>query len=53
MEWRTRGDVSAVLCDRKIPMKLKGKVYKTVVRLIIPYKAEAVSVKKKTIGGWR
>ena len=31
-EWRNCKRCSGVLCDRKMPVKLKGKVYKTVVR---------------------
>ena len=33
-------------CDRKMPFKLKGKVYKTVVRPAIVYGMEATSIKK-------
>ena len=31
-EWRNWKRCSGVLCDRKMPVKLKGNVYKTVVR---------------------
>ena len=30
--WKSWRDVSGVLCDRKLPVNPKGKVYKTVVK---------------------
>ena len=36
-----------VLCDRRMPAKLKGKVYKTVIRLAMPYWAETWATIKK------
>ena len=44
--WKSWRDVSGVLCDRKMPVKLKGKVYKTVVRPAMTYGAEALPLKK-------
>ena len=41
------------MCDRKMPVKLKGKVYKIVVTPAMTYWAEAVPVKKITRGGWK
>lgn len=38
--WRSCGDVFRVLCDRKMPVKLKGKAYKEVVRPAITYGAK-------------
>ena len=38
--------MSGVLCDRKINVKLKGKVYKTVVRPAMMYGAETWPLKK-------
>ena len=37
MNWKR---CSGVLCDRRMPVKLKGKVYKTVVRPALLYGAE-------------
>ena len=38
--------VSVILCDRRISLRVKGKVYKTVLRPIIMYGAETWAVKK-------
>ena len=38
--WRNGKRCSGVLCDRRMPVKLKGKVYKTVVRPALLYGAE-------------
>ncbi len=38
--WRNWKNVSGVLCDRRISAKVKGKVYKTVVRPAMSYGAE-------------
>ena len=38
--WRNWKRCSGVLCDRRMPVKLKGKVYKTVVRPALLYGAE-------------
>ena len=37
--WRNGKRCSGVLCDRRMPVKLKGKVYKTVVRPALLYGA--------------
>ena len=37
--WRNWKRCSGVLCDRRMPVKLKGKVYKTVVRPALLYGA--------------
>ena len=44
--WKNWRDVSGVLCDRRMPVKLKGKVYKTVVRPAMMYGMEATPIKK-------
>ena len=38
--WRNWKRCSGVFCDRRMPVKLKGKVYKTVVRPALLYGAE-------------
>ena len=43
INWRR---TSGVLCDRRISARVKGKVYKTVVRPAIMYGAETWSIKK-------
>ncbi|MCJ8729260.1 hypothetical protein PDJAM_G00104010 [Pangasius djambal] len=45
--WNGWRKVSGVLCDRKISARIKGKVYKTVVRLAMLYGLETVSLKKR------
>ncbi|XP_050512290.1 uncharacterized protein LOC114325734 isoform X1 [Diabrotica virgifera virgifera] len=44
MKWK---EASGVLCDRKIPMKLKGKFYKTAIRPAMMHGTECWAVKKK------
>ena len=38
--------MSGVLCDRRMKVKIKGKVYKTIVRPAMVYGAETWTVKK-------
>ncbi|MCJ8736340.1 hypothetical protein PDJAM_G00258720 [Pangasius djambal] len=45
--WNGWRNVSGVLCDRKISARIKGKVYKTVVRLAMLYGLETVSLRKR------
>ena len=45
--WRK---VSGVICDRRVPVKLKGKVHRAVVRPALTYGLEAAPMKKK--GRW-
>ena len=44
--WKGWREMSGVLCDKKIPVKLKGKVYKTAVRPAMLYGMETLPVKK-------
>ncbi|KAK3536886.1 hypothetical protein QTP86_027004 [Hemibagrus guttatus] len=49
VEWSgvERRKVSGVLCDRKISARIKGKVYRTVVRPAMLYGVETVSLRKR------
>ena len=44
--WKNWKRVSRILCDRRISLRVKGKVYKTVVRPAMMYGAETWTVKK-------
>ena len=45
--WKNWKRVSGVLCDRRMSMKIKGKVYRTVVRpAALMYGAETWALKK-------
>ena len=44
--WKNWKRVSGVLCDRRMNMKIKGKVYRTVVRPTLMYGAETWALKK-------
>ncbi|KAK3538861.1 hypothetical protein QTP86_018773, partial [Hemibagrus guttatus] len=45
--WNGWRKVSGVLCDRKISARIKGKVYRTVVRAAMLYGLETVSLRKR------
>ncbi|MCJ8740102.1 hypothetical protein PDJAM_G00054950 [Pangasius djambal] len=45
--WNGWRKVSGVLCDRKISARIKGKVYKTVVRAAMLYGLETVALRKR------
>ncbi|KAK3521075.1 hypothetical protein QTP86_006999 [Hemibagrus guttatus] len=45
--WNGWRKVSGVLCDRKISARIKGKVYRTVVRAAMLYGFEKVSLRKR------
>ena len=44
--WKNWRDLSGVLCDRKVPVKVKGKLYKSVVRPALMYGMETLPMKK-------
>ena len=44
--WKRWKRISGVLCDRRISLKVNGKVYKTIVRPAMMYGAETWAVKK-------
>ena len=44
--WKNWKRVSGVLCNRRMNMKIKGKVYRTVVRPALMYGAETWALKK-------
>ena len=44
MKWK---HLTGVLCDKKVPIKLKDKVYKTVIKPTMTYEAECWAVRKK------
>ena len=47
MSWKK---VSGVLCDRKLSARVKGKMYKSVVRPAMRYGMEMVAVMKRQVG---
>ena len=44
--WNNWRKVSGVICDRKVPIRLKGRVHKAVVRPAMTYGLEAAPLKK-------
>jgi hypothetical protein len=46
MKWR---QASGVLCDKRVPQKLKGKFYRTAIRPAILYGAECWPIKRRHI----
>ena len=47
--WNGWRRVSGVICDRRLPARIKGKVYSSVVRPAMVYGLEAVAVTKKQV----
>ena len=44
--WKNWKRISGILCDRRISFRVKGKIYKRVVRLAMVYSAETWAMKK-------
>ena len=51
--WENWERVSGILCDQRISLRVKGKVYKTVARPAMMYGAEMWAVKKAQEKKWR
>ena len=47
--WQKCKKASEVLCDKKIPLRLKGRVYRMVVRPTLLYGADCWSIKKTRV----
>ena len=47
--WNGWRKVSGVICDRRLPARVKGKVYSTVVRPAMVYGLETVAVTNKQV----
>ena len=45
-EWNGWKKVSEVICDRRLPARVKGKMYSSVVRPVMMYGLETVAVTK-------
>ncbi|KAM1321398.1 hypothetical protein PS2_014084 [Malus domestica] len=48
-EWMKWKSVSGVLCDRRRPLKLKGKFYRTAIRSAMLYGTECWAVKHQHV----
>ena len=48
--WMSWKKVSGVLCDRKLSARVKGKMYKSVVRPTMLYGMETVAVTERQVG---
>ena len=47
--WNGWRRVSGVICDRRLPARVKGKVYSSMVRSAMVYGLETVAVTKKQV----
>ena len=47
--WNGWRKVSGVICDRRLPARVKGKAYSSVVRPAMVYGLETVAVTKKQV----
>ena len=52
-EWNGWRKVSGVICDRRLPARVKRKVYSSVVRPVMVYELETVAVTKKQAEGMK
>jgi hypothetical protein len=48
-DWLKWCQASDVLCDPRVPLKLKGKFYRTVIRPVMLYGAECWSTKRRHV----
>ena len=44
--WNSWRKLTGILCDRRVSVRLKGKIYKTAVRLAMLYGSETWAVKR-------
>ena len=51
--WNGWRRVSAEICDRRLPARVKGKLYSSVVRTAMVYGLETLAVTKTTSGSRR
>ena len=47
LAWNKWREITGVTCDKKVPVKLKHKIYKTVIKHTMTYGAECWTMKKK------
>jgi hypothetical protein len=45
--WQKWKELSGVVCDKRMPVWIKGKVYKTMIRPVMIYGAEAWTLRRK------
>ena len=47
LAWNKWREITGVICDKKVPVKFKHKIYKTVIKPTMTYGAECWTMKKK------
>ena len=52
-DWMSWKKMSGVLCDRKLSARVKGKMYKSVIRPAMLYGMETVAVTERQVGKWK
>ena len=45
--WKKWKELSGVLCDRRMPTGVKGKVYRTMIRPVLIYGSEAWTLRRR------